>query len=83
MFCRFRWGLALEHHCLKCKRTTVKQEVWQQDWLARWALYRPEKAALQEHEEGRMIQYRDLNALANGMASYLLTQHGVKKGIGW
>ena len=29
---------------------------------------------------GRMIQYRDLNALANGMASYLLTQHGVKKG---
>ena len=58
----------------------MKQEVWQQDWLARWALYRPEKAALQEHEEGRMIQYRDLNALANGMASYLLTQHGVKKG---
>lgn len=58
----------------------MKQEVWQQDWLARWALYRPDKAALQEHEGGRMIQYRGLNALANGMASYLLTQHGVKKG---
>ena len=58
----------------------MKQEVWQQDWLARWALYRPEKAALQEHEGGRVINYRGLNALANGMASYLITQHGVKKG---
>lgn len=56
------------------------QEVWQQDWLERWALYRPEKAALQEHEGGRMINYRDLNALANGMAAYLSERHGVKAG---
>lgn len=59
---------------------TVKQEVWQQDWLERWALYRPEKAALQEHEGGRIINYRDLNALANGMAAHLSTHHKVKAG---
>ena len=58
----------------------MKQEVWQQDWLERWALYRPEKAALQEHEGGRLINYRDLNALANGMAAYLSAHHGVKAG---
>ena len=56
------------------------RSIWQQDWLARWALYRPEKAALQEHEGGRMITYRDLNALANGMASFLNSKLGVKKG---
>ena len=55
-------------------------KVWQQDWIARWALYSPEKLALQEHDSNKTVTYHELNQMANGFAHYLTTEKNVKKG---
>ncbi len=55
-------------------------EVWQQDWIARWALYSPNKVVLEEHSTGRVITYGGLNSLANGITHYLNENFGIKKG---
>lgn len=55
-------------------------KVWQQDWIARWALYSPEKLALQEHDSDKAVNYHELNQMANGFAQYLTTDKNVHKG---
>ena len=51
-----------------------------QDWIARWALYSPNKPAAAEYETRRTITYGTLNRLANRLAHHFTTQYGVKKG---
>ncbi|KXK40211.1 MAG: o-succinylbenzoate--CoA ligase [Bacteroidetes bacterium OLB9] len=55
-------------------------EMWQQDWIAKWAIYSPNKIALQEHESGKAITYADLHYKACGIAAYLRTHHHIQKG---
>jgi len=50
------------------------------DWTSKWALYSPDKTALQEHETGRTLTYGQLNRLGNRMAHYLQREYGVGKG---
>lgn len=50
------------------------------DWLAKWALYAPEKVAFKEYETGRSIQYGQLNQSADALAWYLTQNLGLKKG---
>ncbi len=51
-----------------------------QDWIARWALYSPNKPAAAEYETGHTITYGTLHRLANRLAHHFTTQYGVKKG---
>ncbi len=55
-------------------------KIWQQDWISRWALYSPERIAIQEQGSERSVTYRDLNEMANGIASYLTRSLAIKKG---
>ncbi len=55
-------------------------KVWQQDWIAKWAIYSPDKIALQEHESGKTISYSDLNRRANGIASLMVEKYNIQKG---
>lgn len=55
-------------------------KVWQQDWIARWALYSPEKPAVQEHDSEKTVTYLELNQMANSYAQYLTTNRNVQKG---
>ena len=61
--------------CSKCNTSQMK--VWQHDWIARWALYSPQKVALKEHESGHDITYGALNALADNIAAHLHHQYQV------
>jgi fatty-acyl-CoA synthase len=54
--------------------------LYQTDWIAKWAVYSPNKPAVGEAETGRVFTYRDLNCLGNRMAHRLLQQEGLKKG---
>jgi len=54
--------------------------VWQQDWISRWALYSPDRIAILEEESGESISYAQLNHKSNGISDYLKYQHHVKKG---
>ncbi|MCZ2101616.1 MAG: AMP-binding protein [Chitinophagales bacterium] len=55
-------------------------KVWQQDWIAKWAIYSPNKIALQEHETGKTITYAELHRKANGIANYLKDHYSIQKG---
>lgn len=55
-------------------------KVWQQDWIARWALYSPDKPAIQEHESDKAVTYRQLNEMGNAFAHYLTKDKNVSKG---
>lgn len=55
-------------------------KVWQQDWISRWALYSPDKTALEEHESGKTCTYRQLNQMANGFVYSLTQQYHLQKG---
>ena len=54
--------------------------LWQQDWISKWALYSPNKIAIQEHESGKEITYKSLNDCANGIAQYLNSEYNIVKG---
>ena len=55
-------------------------EVWQQDWMAKWAVYSPHKIALKEFETGNTLSYLQLNSLGNKLAFYLTEQMKLVKG---
>lgn len=55
-------------------------KVWQQDWISKWALYSPDKIAIQELESGKEISYSALNGKANGIVQYLDLNFGIGKG---
>ncbi len=55
-------------------------DIWQQDWISKWALYSPNKIAIQEHESGKEITYKSLNDCANGIAQYLNSEYNIVKG---
>ncbi|MFZ1752027.1 MAG: AMP-binding protein, partial [Saprospiraceae bacterium] len=55
-------------------------KVWQQDWIARWALYSPNKPAIQEHDTDRICTYGELNGLADELASFLKERFHISKG---
>lgn len=54
--------------------------VWQQDWISKWALYSPNKIAIQEHGSGKEISYKSLNDCANGFVNYLSSEYHIVKG---
>lgn len=55
-------------------------DVWQQDWISRWALYSPDRIAILEDENGRHITYGQLNHKSNGIAEFLKNQHQIQNG---
>jgi fatty-acyl-CoA synthase len=55
-------------------------KVHQQDWIAKWAIYSPEKIAIKEQESGKTLSYRALNDQANALAFYLTQELGLEKG---
>jgi len=58
----------------------IDMNLWQQDWISKWALYSPNKIAIQEHESGKEITYKSLNDCANGIAQYLNSEYNIVKG---
>lgn len=53
--------------------------MYRKDWIARWALYAPDKIAIAEFETGSTITYKELNNAANHLADKLLSdghKHG-------
>jgi fatty-acyl-CoA synthase len=50
------------------------------DWLARWAMYSPEKTALVDVASGRRLTYREFNWRADQLAGALRQRLGVGKG---
>lgn len=55
-------------------------QVFQQDWISKWAVYSPDKVALKEHETKRSLTYSELNRLGNRLAHYLQYNLGIGKG---
>ena len=54
--------------------------MWQQDWVSKWALYSPEKTAIKEYETGKTISYSQLNEQANIYSHWLTKKYGLKSG---
>jgi len=54
--------------------------VWQQDWISKWALYSPAKISIQDLDSRKEISYFDLNIKANGLVRYLQNQYQISKG---
>lgn len=54
--------------------------MWQQDWVSKWALYSPEKTAIKEYETGKTISYSQLNEQANNYSHWLTKKYGLKSG---
>lgn len=52
----------------------------QQDWIAKWALYRPDKVAVKEAESGRSYTYSQLDRLSDALCHHLAQQYGVGRG---
>jgi fatty-acyl-CoA synthase len=55
-------------------------QMWQQDWISRWALYSPDKIAVKEHDSGKDISFAFLNRKANGIAQRLHDAYLIRKG---
>ncbi len=55
-------------------------EVYQSDWIARWALYHPDRVAVEEAETGRLLTYSQLDRSANALSAHLMMDHGLEKG---
>lgn len=55
-------------------------KVHQQDWIAKWAVYSPERIAVKEHETGNTLSYQQLNEQSNALAFYFTNQLGLVKG---
>ena len=56
------------------------EKVIQADWIAKWALYSPDKIAIKEFESGRTLSYRQLNNLGEHLAHYFTQQFDLKAG---
>lgn len=54
------------------------KKVRQADWIAKWALYSPDKIAIKEFESGRTLSYRQLNNLGEHLAQYFTQQFDLK-----
>ncbi len=54
--------------------------VLQQDWVAKWAVYSPDKIAIKEYETSRTLTYYDLNRLSNRLSHYLTEDLQICKG---
>ena len=52
----------------------------QQDWIAKWALYSPNKVAVKEFESGHSFTYGELDRLGNRLGFHLRDHYGVEKG---
>ena len=60
--------------------TPFMTEVYQSDWIARWALYRPDHIAVEEAETGRLLTYAQLDRTGNALSAHLVMDHGLEKG---
>ena len=49
-----------------------------QDWLSKWAVYRPNFIAIKEYETGKTFTYSELNTAANQLANVLTTYYGLR-----
>lgn len=58
----------------------MSQVALQQDWMAKWAIYSPNKIAVKEYETQRTLTYGQLNNAGNHLAAYLMGQMGLQKG---
>jgi len=54
--------------------------VWQQDWVSRWALYSPDRIAICEEENNSSVTYLQLNEYANSIANILQKDYSITKG---
>ncbi|MCB0593979.1 MAG: long-chain fatty acid--CoA ligase [Lewinellaceae bacterium] len=52
----------------------------QTDWIAKWAVYSPNKVAVKEYESGHSFTYGELHRLGNRLAFHLRDHYGIEKG---
>lgn len=52
----------------------------QQDWIAKWAVYSPDKIAVKEAETGRQLTYGQLDRLSDALCHYLASAHRIGQG---
>lgn len=52
----------------------------QQDWIAKWAVYSPDKIAVKEAETGRHLTYGQLDRLSDALCHYLASTHRIGQG---
>ncbi|MCB0555716.1 MAG: long-chain fatty acid--CoA ligase [Phaeodactylibacter sp.] len=52
----------------------------QQDWIAKWAVYSPDKVAVKEYETQRKLTYGSLHRLGSRLAFHLQSEYGIGKG---
>ena len=52
----------------------------QQDWIAKWAVYSPQKIAIKEAESGRSYTYGQLDRLGDALCHRLAKAYGIGKG---
>jgi fatty-acyl-CoA synthase len=55
-------------------------EMHQPDWMARWALYRPDRIAVEEADSGATLTYRELNRAGDYLAGWLQSKWGMQQG---
>ena len=53
--------------------------MYRKDWIAKWAIYSPDKVAISEYETNRTITYKNLNQKANYLSEKFLSD-GYKTG---
>lgn len=53
--------------------------MYTKDWLSKWAIYSPQKKAVEEYDTNRSLTYASLNTNA-GKLALLLTSWGIRKG---
>lgn len=56
------------------------EELNQQDWIGKWAIYSPNKIAVKEHETKRSFTYEALNNAGGNLATYLTNDLKLSKG---
>lgn len=56
------------------------EELNQQDWMEKWAIYSPNKIAVKEHETQRTLTYAQLNNAGGHIATYLTEDLKLSKG---
>lgn len=52
----------------------------QQDWIAKWAVYSPDKIAVKEAETGRQLTYGQLDRLSDALCHYLASAYRIGQG---
>lgn len=56
------------------------EELHQQDWMEKWAIYSPDKIAVKEYETQRTLTYAQLNNAGGHIANYLKSKLNLSKG---